>query len=190
MVLAGQEQCLMLYQEDPLSQQILRIRVLSKVATTMARARATAVATTIAMATTAADAPGTVRRICDVPQAITMPERTARTTGGSIITKDRQVAVATATTTQGADLGHLGAWHRDRDRYRDKNRDGSSGREQNRDRDRPRWSDRRQREVSSNKSGKNNASSMGSALVSLNQARDSVGSRDSDKWSSRYTFLF
>ena len=36
-----------------------------------------------------------------------MPERTARTTGGSIITKDRQVAVATATTTQGADLGHL-----------------------------------------------------------------------------------
>ena len=36
-----------------------------------------------------------------------MPERTAQTTGGRTITKDRQSATATATTTQGAGLGHL-----------------------------------------------------------------------------------
>ena len=36
-----------------------------------------------------------------------MPGRTARTTGGRTITKDRQAAAATATATQGAGLGHL-----------------------------------------------------------------------------------
>ena len=36
-----------------------------------------------------------------------MPGRTAQTTGGGIITKDLQAAATTATTTQGAGLGHL-----------------------------------------------------------------------------------
>ena len=36
-----------------------------------------------------------------------MPGRTARTTGGRIITKNRQATAAKATTTQGAGLGHL-----------------------------------------------------------------------------------
>ena len=36
-----------------------------------------------------------------------MPGRTARTTGGRVITKDLQAAAATTTTTQGAVLGHL-----------------------------------------------------------------------------------
>ena len=36
-----------------------------------------------------------------------MPGRTAQTTGGRTITKDRQAAAATATTTQGAGLSHL-----------------------------------------------------------------------------------
>ena len=36
-----------------------------------------------------------------------MPGRTARTTGGRIITKGQQATATTATTTQGAGLGHL-----------------------------------------------------------------------------------
>ena len=76
-------------------------------ATTIAQARATVVATTIATVAAAADATDTVRRICPAPQAITMPGRTARTTGGCVITKDLQAAAAATTTTQGADLGHL-----------------------------------------------------------------------------------
>ena len=36
-----------------------------------------------------------------------MPGRTARTTGGRTISKDRQAAATTATITQGAGLGHL-----------------------------------------------------------------------------------
>ena len=36
-----------------------------------------------------------------------MPGRTARSTGGRIITKDCQATAAAATATQGAGLGHL-----------------------------------------------------------------------------------
>ena len=83
-----------------------------------------------------------------------------------------------------------GARHRDRDRDRDRNnnRDESNRRERNCDRDRPRRSNRRQREVLSNESKRSDASSMGSPLVSFSQARDSVGSQDSDDWSSQYSY--
>ena len=74
---------------------------------TITIARATAVATTIATAAAAADAAGPVRRTCAVSQVIITPGRTTRTTGGRTITKDRQDAAATATTTQGAGLGRL-----------------------------------------------------------------------------------
>ena len=63
-----------------------------------------AVTTTMAAAKDAAD---TVRRICAVSQAKTMPGRTTRTTGGRIITKDLQATAAIATPTQGAGLVHI-----------------------------------------------------------------------------------
>ena len=118
-----------------------------------------------------------------------MPGETAGTTGGHKITKDLQGAAAMAMTTQGAGLAHLlgevlgiaiGI-------AIEIKIDGSSRRDQNCDEDRHRRSDRRRGEVSSNESRKSDASLMGSPFVSFSQTRDSVGSQDSDKWSSQYS---
>ena len=68
----------------------------------------TVIATTMAAAM---DATEKVRMlivsICAACQAITMPGRTVRTTGGRAITRALQAATATTATAQGAGLGHL-----------------------------------------------------------------------------------
>ena len=60
------------------------------------------------MSTAAAGAAETVRiPTCATRQVITMPGRTAQTTGGRVIMRDLQAVAAMVTTTQGEGVGYL-----------------------------------------------------------------------------------